>query len=60
MRPKLRTLLYDDVNPSAQISYKGDRSNWLHVGDEFRGWKIDDITKDTVTVSRRSRRYVLR
>ncbi len=58
--PRLLTLLYDDVGPCAQITIGSDRSGWLHEGEEFQGWNVDEIGDMAVTVSRAGRRLVLK
>jgi hypothetical protein len=58
--PKLLTLLHDDVNPCVQINVGGNRSGWLHNGDSFQGWSVNEITRDGVTVAKRSKTLVLR
>lgn len=49
--PSLGALLYDNVNPSAQISIQGERSDWLRQGDEFKGWTVRSITPQSVTIT---------
>ncbi len=58
--PKLLTLLYDEVGPCVQINVGNDRSGWLHVGEEFQGWNVDEIANSAVTVSRAGHRVVLK
>jgi hypothetical protein len=57
--PVLRALLYDTVNPSVKLSEKGAVSGWMYVGDEFRGWTIDFISSNSVTVSKNGKVVVL-
>lgn len=57
--PELRALLFDSVNPSAQFSSSAGRSDWLHVGDSYRGWLIDSITENSVKISKGNRTLVL-
>ncbi len=57
--PTLRALLYDTVNPSAKLSTKKAVSGWLHVGDEFLGWTIIEISSKTVTVSKNGKTFEL-
>jgi hypothetical protein len=52
LAPSLGALLYDNVNPSAQISIEGERSEWLRQGDEFKGWTIKSITPESVTITK--------
>ena len=59
-KPKLLTLLYDDVAPTVKISVGSKRSDWLHVGDKFLEWKVDDISVASVSVTRRGKTVVLR
>jgi hypothetical protein len=58
--PRLLTLLYDDVGPCVQIRVEGERSGWLHVGETFQGWKVDEIAEGAVGISRRGRELVLK
>lgn len=58
--PRLLTLLHDDVNPCVQISIGDDRSGWLHRGDSFQGWNVDDIARESVTLAKKGRTVVLR
>ncbi len=57
--PTLRALLYDTVDPSAKLSKKDKVSSWLHVGDEFQGWRIVEISQNTVTISKNGKSIVL-
>jgi len=57
--PSLRALLYDTVHPSAKLNRDGEVSGWLHVGDEFRGWVIVEITSNAVTVKKDGQTRVL-
>ena len=58
--PRLLTLLHDDVNPCVQIDIGGDRSGWLHHGDSFQGWCVNEISREGVTVAKRKKTLVLR
>jgi hypothetical protein len=58
--PSLRALMYDSVNPSAQINIGSSRSGWLYEGDTFRGWKVINITQQSVWISKAHRTYVIR
>lgn len=58
--PELLTLLHDDMNPCVQISVGDERSGWLHRGDSFRGWNVDDIAPASVTLAKSGRKVVLR
>lgn len=60
VEPKLLTLLHDDVNPCVQISVGSDRSGWLHQGDSFRGWSVNEIVREGVTVAKQNKTLVLR
>lgn len=51
-KPGLCALLYDNINPTAQVSLDGVRSGWLRPGDEFQGWRVTAITKDSVTMTK--------
>jgi hypothetical protein len=57
--PGLCALLFDNVNPTTQISIEGVRSGWLRQGDEFQGWKVAAITKDSVTMTKGGESLVL-
>ncbi|MBU1699084.1 MAG: hypothetical protein KJ970_17095 [Candidatus Eisenbacteria bacterium] len=50
VKPVLRALLFDNVNPSVQLSVGSTQSSWLRVGDTFQGWFIQDITSSGITV----------
>jgi hypothetical protein len=58
--PGLRAVVYDQVNPSVQLSSGARTSDWLHQGDVFQGWKIEKIESKSVTVSRSGEIAVLR
>jgi len=58
--PSLRALLYDSVNPSAQINIGSSKSGWLHEGESFRGWTVINITPQSVWISKEHRTYVIR
>jgi hypothetical protein len=51
-KPGLCALLFDNVNPTTQVSIDGVRSGWLRQGDEFQGWTVAVITKDSVTMTK--------
>lgn len=57
--PSLGALLFDSVRPIAQVEIGCDRSGWLHVGDSFEGWTVDEIGPDGVWVSRKGGRVRL-
>jgi len=57
--PVLRALLYDTVSPLVKLSDKGVVSGWMHVGDEFKGWTIEFISSNSVTVSKNGKVVVL-
>jgi hypothetical protein len=57
--PVLRTLLYDRVRPSVQLSIGRVTSEWLHAGDVFRGWVVVEILPTSVRISRGDRSLVL-
>jgi hypothetical protein len=50
--PVLRAFLFDNVNPSVQISQEGATSEWLHRGDSFRGWTVVDLQSESVRISK--------
>jgi hypothetical protein len=57
--PALRALLYDNVNPSVQLSQDATISGWLHKGDSFLGWTVIEITSTSTTISRGGESVVL-
>jgi len=57
--PTLRTLLFDRVNPSVQLRDASRSSGWLHVGDTFDGWLVEEILENSVRISKGSRSVVL-
>lgn len=59
VKPSLCALLFDNVNPTTQVSIDGVRSGWLRQGDEFQGWRVAAITKDSVTVTKGDESLVL-
>lgn len=60
VNPTLNALLFDNVNPMVQISIAGERSGWLHKEEEFRGWRVTRIAKDSVEVRNKKRSVVLK
>jgi hypothetical protein len=58
--PGLRTLLYDRIRPSVQLSSEDGSSAWLHVGDSYRGWKVTEITENSVKITQGSQIVVLK
>ena len=57
--PILRALLYDNVNPSIQLSTGAVTSGWLRKGDSFQGWVIVEIGPDSVRISKNDENVVL-
>jgi hypothetical protein len=57
--PDLRALLYDNVNPSVQLSSGATTSGWLHKGDSFLGWTVVEITATSIRISRGGESIVL-
>jgi len=57
--PALRTLLFDRVNPSVQLRDASHSSGWLHVGDTFDGWLVEEILENSVRISKGTRSVVL-
>jgi len=57
--PVLRALLYDNVNPSVQLSVGSMTSDWLLEGDTFEGWVIEGIGPDSVRLSKDDESVVL-
>jgi hypothetical protein len=57
--PDLRALLYDNVNPSVQLSQGTTTSGWLHRGDSFLGWTVLEITPTSTTIARGGESVVL-
>ena len=57
--PVLRAFLFDNVNPSVQISQGGETSEWLHRDDSFRGWTVIDLQSNSVRISKGGKSVVL-
>jgi hypothetical protein len=57
--PVLRALLFDNVNPSVQLSIGALTSDWLREGDSFEGWVVLEIGPDSVRVSKNDESVVL-
>jgi hypothetical protein len=57
--PILRALLYDNVNPSVQLSAGSETSDWLRQGDSFKDWVIVEIGPDSVRISKNDEHVVL-
>jgi hypothetical protein len=57
--PILRTLLYDRVSPSVQLSIGRSTSGWLRAGDVFRGWVVVEIMPTSVRISKGDRSLLL-
>lgn len=57
--PSLRALLFDNVAPTVQLSVGSVMSGWLHKGDSFHGWTVEEITSSSVRVSRDGSSIVL-
>jgi hypothetical protein len=57
--PVLRTLLYDRVSPSVQLSIGRATSGWLRAGDAFRGWVVVEISPTSVRITKGDRSLVL-
>jgi len=48
VRPEMRALLFDKVEPSVQLRVGAAESGWLHQGDSFQGWTVVAITASSV------------
>jgi hypothetical protein len=60
IKPRLAALIFDDVDPTVQIRVAGERSNWLHTGDRFKGWQVAEIDSKSVKVKKGDREVVLK
>jgi hypothetical protein len=58
--PSLHAMMFDGDNSTAQIRIGERMSDWLRVGDEWRGWRIMKIEKDWIKVARGDEIYVMR
>jgi hypothetical protein len=58
--PTLTALLFDTVEPGVQLTLGDTRSQWLHHGDEFQGWRVAEIHETSATVTKGERTLVLR
>jgi type IV pilus biogenesis protein PilP len=54
----VKAILITDEEKSALIVSGGEKS-WVHEGEEFDGWRIEQIKKDSVTLSKEGKTYVL-
>ncbi|MBC8423610.1 hypothetical protein H8E07_05765 [bacterium] len=59
IEPSLAALIFDNVNPTVQITIEGERSDWLRTGDQFRGWQVAEIAAKSVKVKKGDREIVL-
>lgn len=59
VEPLLTALIFDNVNPTVQISVGSERSDWLRAGDQFRGWQVAEIDANSVKVKKGDREIVL-
>jgi len=57
--PVLRALLFDNVNPSVQLSIGAHTSDWLREGDSYEGWVVMEIGVDSVRISKGDQSLVL-
>ena len=57
--PTLKALIYDHVNPTARLRLGEDNSGWLKVGDTFKGWKVTEITSNSVRIAQGGKNLVL-
>jgi type IV pilus biogenesis protein PilP len=56
-RVLVKAILMTDDEKSALI-VSGDRTSWVHEGEEFDGWEIKEIKKDSVVLLRAGKTYV--
>ena len=52
IQPTLRALLFDPAVPLAQIAVGSAISGWLHPGEVFQGWTVEEISAKSVRLSR--------
>jgi hypothetical protein len=53
----VKAILITDDEKSALIIF-GDQKTWVHEGEEFDGWEIKEITKDSVVLLRAGKTFV--
>jgi type IV pilus biogenesis protein PilP len=56
-RVLVKAILITDDEKSALI-VSGNRKSWVHEGEEFDGWEIKEIKKDSVVLLRAGKTYV--
>lgn len=59
LSPVARAVLYDRVDPRAQLSVGPEVSAWLRPGDAFQGWTVVRITPATITLAQGERQLTL-
>ena len=47
--------LIDRIDPRIKLTVDGIESDWVHVNDTYRGWKVLRITENAVTISKGER-----
>ena len=57
--PTLRSLLFDETNPTVQIMVGAAVSGWLRPGETFQGWQILEIGPTSVRVANNGRMITL-
>lgn len=58
--PTVRAIVFDQFNPSVQLTLNNEISGWLHRGDSFHGWSVTQITAQSVRVEKDGASYQLR
>jgi len=59
VEPLLAALIFDDINPTVQITVGKKRSDWLRAGDLFQGWQVAEIDARSVRVKKGDKEIVL-
>ena len=50
-------ILFSDDDKSALLAYQ-DKKSWVHEGEEFDGWRIKEIRRDSVVLLKAGKTYV--
>ncbi|HPF70948.1 MAG TPA: hypothetical protein PLQ13_09775 [Candidatus Krumholzibacteria bacterium] len=57
--PRLQALVYDNVRPQVRLLVGTAGSDWLVVGQGFKGWTVLDIRPGSVRIGNGTRQYEL-
>lgn len=57
--PTLQAIIHHAEDATVRVKVGAASSDWLHVGDAFQGWTVDEISADAVRLSRNGRQLEL-